>query len=680
MKQKLLMLLFIVMPCLFSIRTVCAIDNTVDFLNNDQDENVEINETIIENNQTSEKSSEKDKIKNEPQNDDDKKSLVEDESQLLPISNEYNLKGDNNTDINNVDIKEENYNYGLKCIEDGCYYFDENGIIQTGIIRDKNDNLYFFDEDTGKMQTGWIFYNGNTYYADIETGVLKRLINEIDGKSYFFGRTGAALQKGFIEFYGDYYLTDNDGVLQSGIQNVNNNAYIFDSETKKALTGWISYNDNTYYADLNTKRLYNLIHEIDGNLYFFGRTQYRILKDWIFYNGNTYYADIETGVLKRLINEIDGKSYFFGRTGAALQKGFIEFYGDYYLTDNDGVLQSGIQNVNNNAYIFDSETKKALTGWISYNDNTYYADLNTKRLYNLIHEIDGKGYFFGRTQYRVLKDWIQYNGCTYYGKLDTGELVKGIYTIDNIEYNFDYGYKLQSGWINNNGSTYYLYSDLTYAKGVQKIGSSRYMFDSNGALMYSNVKLYLDISSHQGNIDFDMLWNSGQIDGIILRAGYWDSEDKYFKYYIQEIKRLGIPYTVYLYSYAHDENEALIEAQNMLDIIRRYNLNPSLSVYYDLEGYDTGVQNSNDISKDGYQRIAQNFINFLGQNGYNAKIYSYYYFALNRFDEVTRNYLDWIAKYSETNNYPYSWRGWQFTDIGRVPGISTNVDMSIFLY
>ena len=555
MKQKLLMLLFIVMPCLFSIRTVCAIDNTVDFLNNDQDENVEINETIIENNQTSEKSSEKDKIKNEPQNDDDKKSLVEDESQLLPISNEYNLKGDNNTDINNVDIKEENYNYGLKCIEDGCYYFDENGIIQTGIIRDKNDNLYFFDEDTGKMQTGWIFYNGNTYYADIETGVLKRLINEIDGKSYFFGRTGAALQKGFIEFYGDYYLTDNDGVLQSGIQNVNNNAYIFDSETKKALTGWISYNDNTYYADLNTKRLYNLIHEIDG-----------------------------------------------------------------------------------------------------------------------------KGYFFGRTQYRVLKDWIQYNGCTYYGKLDTGELVKGIYTIDNIEYNFDYGYKLQSGWINNNGSTYYLYSDLTYAKGVQKIGSSRYMFDSNGALMYSNVKLYLDISSHQGNIDFDMLWNSGQIDGIILRAGYWDSEDKYFKYYIQEIKRLGIPYTVYLYSYAHDENEALIEAQNMLDIIRRYNLNPSLSVYYDLEGYDTGVQNSNDISKDGYQRIAQNFINFLGQNGYNAKIYSYYYFALNRFDEVTRNYLDWIAKYSETNNYPYSWRGWQFTDIGRVPGISTNVDMSIFLY
>ena len=609
--------------------------------------------------------------------------------------NEFNYKSDveinnNNNDENNNgkmiespknenDVFEENNNlYGLQYVDNEYYYFDNNGNMIKGIVRDDNDNLYYFDQDTGIMQKGWITYNGNTYYADLETGKLKRLINEVDGNSYFFGRTGAALQKGTINYYDDLYLTDDNGVLQSGIQYINGKAYLF-GDDYKAETGWIEYKDNKYYADKNSRQLYNLIHEVDGELYFFGRTQYRVLKGWIDYDGKTYYADLETGKLKRLINEVDGNSYFFGRTGAALQKGLIEYYGDYYYANEEGKLQKDLFTFENRGYLF-GEDYKAKIGWIEYKDNKYYADPNNKQLYNLIHVIDGKAYFFGRTQYRVLRDWISYNGSTYYANLETGELAVGSVIIDGVDYYFDNGYKLQSGWKTINGSTYYLYSDLTKAQGLRTINGTRYMFDSNGVLMYSNVKVYIDISSHQGDIDFDKVWNSGQIDGIILRAGYWDSEDKYFKYYIQEIKRLAIPYTVYLYSYAHDSNEALVEANNMVNILKKYDLATSLNVYYDIEGYDTGVQNSDDISVSEYQNIALNFINYLAQNGYEAKIYSYYYFALTRFNAETRNYLDWIAKYTSTNNYPYGWRGWQFTDSGSIPGISGNVDMSIFLY
>ena len=238
----------------------------------------------------------------------------------------------------------------------------------------------------------------------------------------------------------------------------------------------------------------------------------------------------------------------------------------------------------------------------------------------------------------------------------------------------------RTGWVNKNGIQYYTFSDGTVATGVQKIDGVRYMFDSSGALKYSNVKVYIDISSHQGNIDFDALYNSGLIDGVILRIGYWSSEDAYFKYYINEIKRLNIPYSVYLFSYAHNSSEALEEAKNMLSLFTKYQLNPAMNVYYDLEGYSTTVDNSDDITKEGYQQIAETFIGYMDSNGIGARIYSYYWFANNRFNEKTRSYLDWIAQYSENNSYQYAWRGWQYTDSGSVPGINTPVDMSIFLY
>ena len=238
----------------------------------------------------------------------------------------------------------------------------------------------------------------------------------------------------------------------------------------------------------------------------------------------------------------------------------------------------------------------------------------------------------------------------------------------------------RTGWITKDGEQYYTFPNGTLATGIQKIGNSRYVFDNSGVLKYSDVKVYVDISSHQGNIDFDSLYNSGQIDGVILRIGYWTSEDAYFKYYIKEIKRLNIPYTVYLYSYAHNSSEALEEAKNMLSLYTKYELKPAMSVYYDLEGYNTTVDNSDDITKDAYQEIAETFIGYLDNNGIRTRIYSYYWFALNRFNDKTRSYLDWIAQYSSENSYPYSWRGWQYTDNASVPGINTGVDMSIFLY
>ena len=239
------------------------------------------------------------------------------------------------------------------------------------------------------------------------------------------------------------------------------------------------------------------------------------------------------------------------------------------------------------------------------------------------------------------------------------------------------------GWKTIDGKTYYTFANGKKATGIQKIGSTRYYFDSNGVLKYSNIKVFADISKWQGNIsesNWNKLWSSGQIDGVILRIGYWTVEDPMFASYISNVKRLNIPYSVYLYSYAHNSSEALLEAKTMLSLFTKYQLNPSLSVYYDVEGYSSSTGNSDDITQAGYQSIVETFVNHMESNNINSKIYSYYWFALNRFNDKTRGYLDWIAKYSNTLDYPYNWRGWQYTDAGSLPGIDGPVDLSIFLY
>ena len=238
----------------------------------------------------------------------------------------------------------------------------------------------------------------------------------------------------------------------------------------------------------------------------------------------------------------------------------------------------------------------------------------------------------------------------------------------------------ENRWKVVNGKTYYTLSNGKLATGVQKINGSRYYFDSSGVLKYSNIKVFIDVSKWQGNIDWDTLWNSKEIDGVILRIGYSNEEDPMFSTYISEIKRLGIPYTVYLRSYAHDKNDALIEAKNMMNLFTKYQLDPALSIYYDVEGYNDSKGNSDDITKSEFQNIVETFINHMNLNGIDVKVYSYYWFALNRFNAKTRSYLNWIAKYSDTNDYPYPWRGWQYTNKSSLPGISGNVDMDIFLY
>lgn len=101
----------------------------------------------------------------------------------------------------------------------------------------------------------------------------------------------------------------------------------------------------------------------------------------------------------------------------------------------------------------------------------------------------------------------------------------------------------------------------------------------------------IDVSYHQGVIEWEKVRKAGY--HAILRCGYGDDltsqDDKQWKRNADECTRLGIPFGVYIYSYAKTTAQAESEARHVLRLVKGYKL--SYPVFYDLEepGTQTGA-------------------------------------------------------------------------------------------
>ncbi len=211
---------------------------------------------------------------------------------------------------------------------------------------------------------------------------------------------------------------------------------------------------------------------------------------------------------------------------------------------------------------------------------------------------------------------------------------------------------------------------------------SGYYSPSGKYLGEHNVKV-IDVSYYQGNINWDLFANESDCYGVILRLGYYDTLDKKFERNINEIKRLGIPYGIYLFSYSTTLTGAKKEALFTNQMIDKYDLNPTLGIYYDIESWSSSNgSSSNEISKDMYDKIVSTYINEVSNyvnNNYKVKVYSGRWYAMNRLGKTSKSYVDWVAEYNSTCKYDGSYSMWQYTSKGSVPGIEGNVDISYIL-
>lgn len=183
----------------------------------------------------------------------------------------------------------------------------------------------------------------------------------------------------------------------------------------------------------------------------------------------------------------------------------------------------------------------------------------------------------------------------------------------------------------------------------------------------------IDVSHHNGTIDWAAVKNTG-VDFVIIRCGYGSDitsqDDKKWEYNVSECERLGIPYGVYLYSYATTTAQAASEAEHVLRLLEGHS--PSYPVYYDRE--DSTTINCDQAA------IATTFCNAIEAAGYTAGVYA----NLNWWntyltDSVFSEWSRWVAQYSSSCSYSGSYDIWQYSSRGTVNGISGYVDINYFV-
>ena len=189
----------------------------------------------------------------------------------------------------------------------------------------------------------------------------------------------------------------------------------------------------------------------------------------------------------------------------------------------------------------------------------------------------------------------------------------------------------------------------------------------------------IDVSAHNGKIDWEKVKKDG-INFAIIRCGFGQNkesqDDKYFEYNISECERLNIPYGVYLYSYALDENSAISEAEHVLRLIEGHN--PEYGIWLDMEDADGYKQENGMPSNETLINICITFVEKIKEKGYeDVGIYASLYWWNNQLNSTKLDKYDkWIAQWNDSCTYKKDFVMWQYTSQGRVDGINTNVDMN----
>ncbi len=221
---------------------------------------------------------------------------------------------------------------------------------------------------------------------------------------------------------------------------------------------------------------------------------------------------------------------------------------------------------------------------------------------------------------------------------------------------------------------------------------SRQFYDANGKRWGTgNTLRVIDVSEHNGKINWDAIKNSKEVDAVIVRIGWaWDGTDEQAQYNISELNRLKIPYGIYLYSYAKNSTDATNEATHLKKLMKQFNASPSLPIYYDIEywpngGYkDQGNWIACPTTQAEYMSIIPTFLKNMQNAGYaRTNVYSYRSYLQNQLNnpEILK-YVSWVAVYGPqlgytNNNYKGDILGWQYTSGGNVGGVFTG-DVSAF--
>ncbi len=191
----------------------------------------------------------------------------------------------------------------------------------------------------------------------------------------------------------------------------------------------------------------------------------------------------------------------------------------------------------------------------------------------------------------------------------------------------------------------------------------------------------IDVSKHQGEIDWAKVAEDG-VEFAFIRVGnrgYGTGaivEDPQFDANVVGAITNGIDVGVYFFSQAVTVEEAIEEAQFVLNKIAPYNL--SCPIVLDVEKVSDSEARMNKISVEERTANTLAFLQTIEAAGYETMLYHNMEMGTLMLDMTQfEDYEKWFAYYNKEIYYPYEFTVWQYSDKGRVQGIKGDVDVNI---
>ena len=189
----------------------------------------------------------------------------------------------------------------------------------------------------------------------------------------------------------------------------------------------------------------------------------------------------------------------------------------------------------------------------------------------------------------------------------------------------------------------------------------------------------IDISQHNGNINFEELKNNG-IKNVIIRVGWIGNKqnhtlDTKFEENYKKAKENGFKVGFYVYSYCKSV-ETLRQGVNWL-LEKIDNKQNEIGVFLDLE--DKTIQ---EIGRQNLTDQAKQFCEIIKNSGYIAGIYANKYWFEHLLDiKQLLNYKIWLAEWNKKDNYSVTFRVdiWQYGQT-EIKGINGQVDINDIYY
>lgn len=192
-------------------------------------------------------------------------------------------------------------------------------------------------------------------------------------------------------------------------------------------------------------------------------------------------------------------------------------------------------------------------------------------------------------------------------------------------------------------------------------------------------KIGVDVSAWQNEVDWQQVKDAG-MEFAMIRLAWRGSteggiyEDKYARANYQGAKDAGLAVGGYFFSQAVTENEAIEEAEYVLEMVKDWEID--MPIVFDWERSNNRTA---DMDKQAVTDCTQAFCQRIQEAGYETMVYFNVRQIYNEvYIEELKDYPLWLAMYDAPMTFPYKVGMWQYTARGSVPGIGTNVDLNIY--